>query len=168
MIRSIVLSSAIMIVCAYLQSTVVQGIALFGVIPDFAMIVLIFTSIKNGSMEGQITGFASGIATDFISKMPLGYTVFTQTVIGFVYGIFSSNIFIDILIAPFLMAFIGTIFKAILTVILSIFFSDSIMAYSFFTRDLWVEALYNAVLAPFVFFVLSLFKRFLLTERDRP
>lgn len=168
MIRSIVLSSLIMTLCAYLQSTILQKIAVFGVIPDLALIVLIFTSIKNGSMEGQISGFASGIATDFISRMPLGYTVFTQTVIGFVYGIFKSNIFIDYFIAPFLMAFIGTVFKALLTVILSIFFSGQVQAYSFFTRGLWIEGLYNAVLAPLVFFLLSLFKRFLLTQRDRP
>lgn len=168
MVRAIVLSSAIMTLCAYLQTTIVQRMALWGVIPDFALIVLIYTSIKNGSMEGQLTGFASGIATDLISRMPLGYTVFTQTVIGFVYGIFRSNIFIDILIAPFLMIFIGTIFKALLTIFLSIFFSDAVQAYSFFTRDLWVESLYNAVLAPFVFAFLSIFKKLLLTQRDRP
>jgi rod shape-determining protein MreD len=168
MIRSILLSSLIMTLCAILQSTIVQKIALWGVIPDFALIVLIYTSIKNGSMEGQVSGFASGIATDFISRRPLGFTVFTQTIIGFVYGIFKSNVFIDFIIAPFLMAFIATIFKALLTVILSIFFpGSSVKAYSFFTAELWIESLYNAVLAPFVFAFLSIFKRFLLTQRDR-
>jgi rod shape-determining protein MreD len=141
---------------------------LWGVIPDFALIVLIFTSIKNGSMEGQVSGFLSGVCSDVISSAPLGYNVFIKTVVGFVYGIFTKNIFIDILIAPFCMAFVGTLMKALLSVILSIFFSDKVFAYSFFSSGLWIEALYNAVLSPFVFAVLSLFKRFLLTERNRP
>ncbi len=167
MIRSILISTALMSLCSYLQSTVVHGMALWGVIPDFALIVLIYISIKNGSTEGQLSGFLSGITADVISSSPLGFNVFIKTVIGFVYGVFKANIFIDILFAPFIMAFLATLMKALLSIILSIFFANKVAAYSFFGQIIWLEALYNSVMAPFVFGLLTLIRPLIITERNR-
>jgi rod shape-determining protein MreD len=155
-----------MILCTFLQSTVAYKIAILGVIPDISLIVLIYSAIKNGSVDGQISGFVSGIFVDFVSSAPLGFNALIRTVLGFLYGLFSGSVFVDVFLAPFLMTFIATIAKAVATILISFLFPQISNIYSFFDHILWVEALYNALLAPLVFLFLGLFKRWLLINKD--
>jgi rod shape-determining protein MreD len=167
MIRSIVWSAVFMSIFAFMQSTICQRIAIFGVVPDIALVVLVFTSIKNGSMEGQVSGFLSGITFDVISSAPLGFNVLVRTLLGYLYGLFHQKLFVDVLIGPFLLVFTATLLKTGMGSFLGLVFPGSISFFPSLGKIVLIEALYNAVIAPVVFLILRLFKGLLLTEGRR-
>jgi rod shape-determining protein MreD len=167
MIRSITWSVLFMSLFAFMQSTILQKIAVFGVIPDIALVVLVFTSIKNGSMEGQVSGFLSGITLDVISSAPLGFNVLVRTLLGYLYGLFHQKLFVDVLIGPFLLVFTATLLKAGMGALLGLVFPGSIAFFPSMGKIVLIEALYNAIASPVIFALLGLLKGLLLTEGRR-
>lgn len=167
MIRNIVVCVALCALALVLQATLLQGVAIFKVVPDLSLIVLLFASLKNGSMTGQVAGFASGLIQDFISSAPLGFNALIRTAIGFGFGALSGKLFIDRIIFPFLFGAVASLAKALLIGLLSLIFPEQIMGYDLGDKVFWIEMGYNAALSPLVFFLLGLFKRNLVAELDR-
>ena len=167
MIRSVLFSTALLIACTFIQSTWLGAIAVFGVVPDLGIIVLIWISYKNGQVEGPISGFLSGLAEDFISTSPLGFHAFVKTAVASVTSILHGSFFIDRLLLPILLGIGGTLIKALAVGALYLIFGSVIHAYSFVSKMLWIEAAYNGLLSPLVFFLLGPLNRFLVTERNR-
>jgi rod shape-determining protein MreD len=167
MIRTIVLSSLLLILCNFIQSTWFGSIAILGVVPDLALIVLVWLSYENGFVEGSISGFLSGLAEDFISASPLGFHAFVKTATATAAGFLHGTFFIDRLFLPIVLGIVSTIFKALATALLSLFFGGAIHAYNFLDRMIWIEAAYNGIIAPLVFLLLTPLKRLLVTEMKR-
>jgi len=167
MIRSVLFSTVLLSVCTFAQSTWFGGIALFGVVPDLSIIVLIWVSYKNGPVEGPVSGFLSGLVEDFLSASPLGFHAFIRTAVAAATAMLHGSFFIDKLLLPLLLGFTGTIVKAVAAGALYLLFGSVIHAYSFVDRVLWIEAAYNGVLAPIVFLILTPMSRLLVTERRR-
>ncbi|HRY55793.1 MAG TPA: rod shape-determining protein MreD [Spirochaetia bacterium] len=167
MIRSILFSCLLLLGCGYVQSTWLSSIALLGVTPDLALLLLIWISYKNGIVEGPCAGFLSGLAEDFLSAAPLGFNAFVKTAVatcaGFLHGVF----FIDRVVLPFVLGALGTLAKALAAGFLAILFSGKLRGYDFLGKELWIEAAYNGLAAPFLFLLLSPLKRLLVTERGR-
>jgi rod shape-determining protein MreD len=138
-----------------------------GVIPDLSLIALLFTAVKNGSMEGQVVGFAGGIVEDLLSLNPLGTHALVKTVIGFVAGLLFGNFFIDSFLFPAILGAAATIAKALVLSLLSVLFPGHVTVYDFFARVVWIEALYNGLASPFVFLLLNLFRKVLVVRRNR-
>lgn len=167
MIRTVVLSTILLIVCSFIQSTWFGAIAIFGVVPDLSLVVLIWLSYKNGPIEGPASGFLAGLAEDFMSSSPLGFHAFVKTAIAALTSLLHGSFYIDRLLMPFVLAVAGTLLKAISALFLYILFGAQIHVYSIADRMLWIEALYNGLASPIVFLVLTPLSRFLVTERKR-
>ena len=112
-------------VAILLQSTLLVHVAIGGVKPDLALIVLIFVSLRKGSMVGQLTGFLSGILEDFMSVSPLGFHPLMRAVIGFLYGVFAGNVFVDPFLMPMILAIVATLLKGVLSGLVSAIFGLS-------------------------------------------
>jgi rod shape-determining protein MreD len=167
MIRTVLVGSGLIVVCLFVQSTWLHAIEIWGVIPDIGLLTLIFISYKNAGSEGQLSGFIAGAIQDFISASPLGFNAFVKALVGFLYGAIAGNFYVDKLLLPIFFGFSGTLIKAIGVSALSWIFPSHVHAYRFAERALWVEAGYNALLAPIVFLILGLFGRLLVTSRNR-
>ncbi len=155
-----------MVICILLQSTILGKIAIRGVRPDLALIVLIFVSVRRGSMVGQVSGFATGFLEDLMNVSPLGFHSLMRTVIGYVYGLLSGNMFIDPILLPIILTVIATILKGILAGIISAIFGIEASGFITFTGRLWIEVGYNGVMAPFFFALLNLFKVFKQADKE--
>jgi rod shape-determining protein MreD len=166
-IRSVILSTILLVACTFVQSTWFNGIAIFGVVPDLSLVALIWISYKNGSVEGPISGFLSGIVEDFLSASPLGFHAFIKTAVASATALLHGTFFIDRFLLPILLGIAGTLAKALAAAILYLLFGSAIHVYSFIDRILWIEAAYNGLLAPLVFLALSPLSRFLVTEHRR-
>jgi rod shape-determining protein MreD len=164
MIRTIALSTLLLVFCSYVQSTWIEAIAVFGVIPDLSLVVLIWVSYNNGLVEGPVSGFLSGIAEDLISAAPLGFNAFVKVVVSTSAGLLHGVFFIDRIALPFVLGFLGTIVKALATAFLALIFSEKVHSYDFLRLALWIEAAYNGIAAPVLFLLLSALKRILVTE----
>jgi rod shape-determining protein MreD len=141
-----------------------QKIAVAGVTPDIALVLLIFFANREGSMHGQTGGFISGLVQDFLSTAPLGFYAFIRTLTGFLFGITKGKLFVDPLMFPIVLVVLATLLKALASMFLSLLFLPDATAAAIFSSKLWIEIGLNAVLAPFLFGILKLFKIFKVRE----
>lgn len=159
-------ATVLILIVGIIQSSLLSKITSFNVIPDLALVILVYISYVNGSMVGQITGFASGFFLDFLSFAPLGFNALTRTVIGYLVGIIKGTFFLDIVIFPFLLCTSATILKAVIIAIVHFLFNANTPVYSFTGNLLWLEVILNGVSAPFVFAFLKLFKKMLEPRKE--
>jgi rod shape-determining protein MreD len=150
-----------------LQSTVLHWVALGGVKPDLALIILVFVAVRRGSMTAQLGGFASGLVEDLLSLSPLGFHAFFRATIGFLYGLSAGNIFLDPIMMPVVLTVLGTLLKGLVTSVLVALFSISAPGFRAFTGPLWIELGYNAILSPFLFALLGLIRPLRPRDRER-
>lgn len=165
-LRVTVVTLLILAACVALQSTILGWIAIGGVRPDLALIVLVFVALRKGAMVGQVAGFASGIVEDFASVSPLGFHMLLGTVIGFLAGLPSGNLFVDPLAMPILLTVTATIVKGLVSGIVSALFGLEASGFRYFAGRLWIEAGYNALLSPFLFAALNLVRMFKQSEKQ--
>ncbi len=166
MSRTIFWATAIALAAAILQSTLLARLAILHVVPDLALGVLIFTAYVNGSMAGQLTGFISGFALDFLSASPMGFNALVRTVIGALSGLMKGTFFLDTFILPMVLCALGTLAKAAIIFVLHLLFGGAVPSYSFTEPTLWIETAVNTVTAPALFALLKTFKRVLYPRKD--
>jgi rod shape-determining protein MreD len=167
MIRVIAVTTLIVAGSAFAQSTWFGAISILGVVPDLGMIILIWVAYRNGMVEGPVSGFLAGFVEDFLSAAPLGYNAFLKTIVASVASLLHGSFAIDRVFLPIAMGFTGTITKALSAEALALLFKGNLHSYSFTSRVFWIEAAYNAALAPIVFALLSLTKGLLITKQGR-
>jgi len=158
MTRSIIWTVLFCIIAAILQSTVINNIAFFNVIPDLALCVLVFSAYTNGTMTGQVSGFFSGLFYDFLSAAPLGMNCLVRTIVGAAAGIFKGQFFLDFIFMPMILCVLATILKAFIIFIVHLIMGSSIPVYSLTTPVLWIEIGLNAISAPLLFLLLRKFR----------
>jgi len=165
-LRTIISTVIALVICILLQSTILGRVAIRGVRPDLAMLVLVFVSIRRGPMVGQVSGFASGFLEDLMNVSPLGFHSLLRTVIGYVFGLLSGNVFVDPFLMPIILAVVATILKGLLSGIISAVFGIESSGFITFTGRLWIEVGYNGIVAPFLFALLNLFKAFKQADKE--
>jgi rod shape-determining protein MreD len=165
-LKAIVVAFVIMAACVALQSTILGKIAILGVRPDLALIVLVFVALRRGSMTAQVSGFAAGVVEDLVSASPVGFHMLLRTLIGFLYGIFSGNVFVDPLLMPIVLSIAATIIKGLISGLVSLLFGLQGSGFMYFAGRLWIEAGYNALAAPFLFALLNLLRVFKQAEKE--
>ena len=150
---------------AILQSTLISKIIPISAIPDLSLLILIASAWRYGSMTGEIAGFFIGICLDAMGLAPLGFHAFTYTLIGYLFGRLQDNISPGPFFLPILAAVVATILKYGGSLLLALVFglnSGAVRYISFAT--VW-EILFNAVLAPLIFFTVLFIAR--ITEGRR-
>lgn len=162
LITTLLLAAAVLV-----QSTLLRHIALAGIKPDLALIVLVFAAVRRGSMTAQVGGFLSGLLEDVLSLAPLGFNALLRTMMGFFYGLTAGSIFVDPVLMPVLLTLIATILKGLGSSLLVVIFGIPAAGFQVFTGPLWIEVGYNAVLAPFLFLPLRLLRVLAPREKDR-
>jgi rod shape-determining protein MreD len=103
-----------------------------------------------------------------MSVSPLGFHPLMRTVIGYLYGVFSGNVFVDPFLMPMVLTIIATLIKGILSGLISAIFGIASSGFLYFAGRLWIEVGYNAVLSPFLFALLNLVRVFKQSEKESP
>jgi len=158
MIRSIIWTIVFCVAAAILQSTVINMISFFNVVPDLALCILVFSAYVNGTMTGQVSGFISGLFYDFLSAAPLGMNCLVRTIIGALAGIFKGQFFLDAIFMPVILCALATILKALSIFALHLIIGQTIPAFSLVTSVFWIELGLNALSSPLLFLLLKKFK----------
>jgi len=165
-LRTTIFTVVALVICILLQSTILGRIAIRGVRPDLAMLVLVFVSVRRGPMVGQVSGFASGFLEDLMNVSPLGFHSLLRTVTGYLFGLLSGNVFIDPFLMPIILAVVATLLKGLLSGIVSALFGIASSGFITFTGRIWIEMGYNGIVAPFLFALLNLFKVFKQADKE--
>ena len=166
-LRTIVISTLLLGIAVILQSTVLRFVALRGVKPDLALIVMVFVAVRRGGMSAQVSGFLAGLLEDILSLAPVGFNALLRTVLGFFYGLTAGSILVDPVLMPVLLVLVATLLKGLLSSLLVVLFHIPALGFQIFAGPLWIEVGYNAVLAPFLFAPLRLLRALAPREKDR-
>ena len=167
--RKVILSSAVAaLFFALVQSVILSNIAILPAIPDLVLLLVVCVSLMNGSIAGCTVGFISGLIMDFASAAPLGLNAMIKTIAGFAAGKFQTSFNMQRFFIPIIAGLAATVLKAIIALILSLFFGGRVLRYGVSSPVLWFEAAANAVCAPFLFMLVNAFKQlFIIEEREQ-
>lgn len=159
--------SVLILLCFVIFETAILSNMLFlPSVPDFLLIATLYISVHNGRLFGVSTGFASGLLLDFLTISPFGLHSLLRTIIGYVAGIFNKTLNMSGVFLPILIGFSATLFKMLLIGIISVFFPDSVVPYSIFSKAFLFELAANSLLTPLVFKFLDMFSNVILLEPE--
>lgn len=139
---------------AVLQSTLLGAVAIAGVVPDLALVIIVFVAHKNGPMMGQIVGFLGGVVLDLMSLSPLGLHALIGTVIGYLYGLTRGKMFVDPIFMPIIMVVVATIIKVLTMAVAGALFRIEYAA-GLLSSKFFVELGYSSLVAPMIFALLG-------------
>ncbi|MDR1358910.1 MAG: rod shape-determining protein MreD [Coriobacteriales bacterium] len=91
------------VIALVLQLVLAPVITLFGVVPNFVLVVVIITAMHNGPVRSLVMGFALGLVLDFCSLGPLGALALVLTILAYAVsslnkGVFTGGIVVDMII----------------------------------------------------------------------
>jgi rod shape-determining protein MreD len=136
---------------ALLETTVVPFLRVLGVGPNLILLQVAAVALFRGSMAGAALGIAGGAALDLWRGQALGLFALSAGATGYLLGLLEPRLFKDNLLVPVAAALAGTVLFQGGFLLLSSFAGQSFPVGAALVRVVLPEAVYNAVLAPFVF-----------------
>jgi rod shape-determining protein MreD len=132
-----------------IQTTVVQLIAINGIVPDLILILLVFYAVKYGQIYGTVLGFIYGFLFDLITGSLLGSAMLSKTIAGFIAGYFSNENKREAYLKSYAFSLI-VLLCAVIDAIVYSFFSTIDLSKSIlvlFFEQAMLPALYTAVIS---------------------
>jgi rod shape-determining protein MreD len=153
-VRRTLLLTVVIVTALLLQTTVFADVRLLGARPELMFLLTISFAILEGPASGAVTGFAGGMAQDFLLDQPKGITALTLTLLGYTVGLLRQYIVSPSPVLPVLLVaggtFVGEMFYGLVAFLLGQL--DVTTLYLF--RVAALSAVYNAILTPLVYPVL--------------
>ncbi|HET7722658.1 MAG TPA: rod shape-determining protein MreD [Acidimicrobiales bacterium] len=75
-----------------LQTTLLARLRIFGVMPDFMLLLAVAGGITAGATRGATLGFASGMLIDLFLPTPLGLSALVFTLVGYGVGVANTGV----------------------------------------------------------------------------
>ena len=166
MVKSLFVFMIISFASVVLETAVFSNFLFLPAVPDFLLLCLLYVSLNNGSLYGSASGFISGILLDFVSASPFGLNCLLRTVIGYFSGKLSKTLNINGFLLPALAGLCATLFKALVILMISVFFPGSVLFYNLVSIEFLFTLAANALLTPLIFKFLGLFNSMLLLENE--
>lgn len=110
MLNNFLRSILIFIPLAIVQLVVLPMIAIGNIAPNLVLVLIVYTTLKNGQAYGTVLGFTLGFFLDLISGGLIGAFMFSFTLSAFITGYFYSENKIEVNTESFfflLIVFIG-------------------------------------------------------------
>lgn len=87
-------NAGLLLAAFVIQQTMAQKLAVGGILPDFILIALIYTSLAYGSLPGIIFGFSIGLLQDFYGPAThIGLNALCKSVVGFLVGLGKEGLY---------------------------------------------------------------------------
>ena len=151
-------SCVVLLFMSVFESTFLSNLFFLPAVPDLSLICVLFFSIHNGKVLGETSGFVSGLFLDFLSACPLGLNCLLRSILGYLGGIFYKTIDPEGFFTPFFLGICATIAKMLLVQFLSFLLPSVVTAYDVISLQFLFEIGMNALISPFVFAFLGIFK----------
>ena len=135
-----------------LQTTVVPLMQIGNARPDLLLLVIVSTSLVFGRVAGISIGFFSGVLWDLLTAQIFGMYTLAKLITGYVMGGFEKKVFKDNLILPVVAVFIATFIHECVLYISAFILEIKAPFWLMLGQNMLPNALYNCLLAPFVYF----------------
>jgi len=160
--RSVRLAGLVVFV-VIVQVAVFPHLRLFGVVPDLGLLLALAVGYQEGPEAGAIVGFAAGFGFDLFLETPLGLDALTYAVVGYTIGVLESGLFRSPRWMPSFLGAVGGLAGGLLFIGLGVLVGLDAVKGTQGLVTISYAALYDAILAPFVFFLV----RWVLGRDDR-
>jgi rod shape-determining protein MreD len=150
-VRRVLLLAAVILSALLLQTTVFAEINLLGAKPELMYLLTISFGILEGPASGAITGFAGGMAQDFLLDSPKGITALTLTLLGYAVGMVRQFVVTPSPLLPVLLVACGTFAGVVFHGIVSFLLGQLDTPWLYLFRVALLTAVYNAILTPLLF-----------------
>lgn len=142
-----------------LQTTVLARLSFLKVRPDLVLVVVVCFALIDGPGVGMVTGFCAGLLSDLLSDHVLGLSALVLCVVGYAAGMIRS--YLDRLATTTPMLFVGaaTAVATLMYAGLALVLGDPRISAPDVAQTLVLASLYDVVLTPFVFSVVTVLTR---------
>ena len=130
-----------------LHTTVLSRIRLWGVMPDFMLLVAVAAGITAGPTRGAALGFTSGMLIDLFLPTPLGLSALVFTLVGYGVAVANTGVLRAAWYIPVLTAGAASICGVVLYALAGSALGERMVNGHLVTIAL-VVGVWNAVLAP--------------------
>jgi rod shape-determining protein MreD len=155
--------AALIVVIVVVQVAVFPHLRLFGVVPDLGLIVALAVGYQEGPEAGALVGFAAGLGFDLFLETPLGLDALTYAIVGYGIGVLEVGLFRSPRWLPSFLGAVGGLAGGLLFIGLAVLVGVDAVKGTQGVVTVSLAALYDALLAPFVFFLV----RRVIGRRDR-
>ena len=138
---------AIIFINFVMQTSVWPQLAIFGAMPDTAVIFIVSYGFLRGDVEGAIFGFSAGLLQDVFSGGPIGMFALFGMLIGYVSGKPFRDFFNDNYFLPFFIVLIAILFQQMAIYISSFLFLGHLNLAHFAWTIILPTVVYTASLA---------------------
>ncbi|SDK58189.1 rod shape-determining protein MreD [Natronincola ferrireducens] len=145
----------IIVLNLFLQSTVLQFIKIYNVIPNTALILVVCFAINIAKDKSALIGFIMGILQDILFGKVIGINALVYMLIGYFISLTNKNIFKENYIIPFLFTSLATMFYYGVSLFFIYFLGFNLQFLNIFKISLIIEILYNAIISLFVYAYVS-------------
>lgn len=114
-----VIFAILIVVLAFLQTTVVPMGRIIGITPDLVLVALFLWSAQREPREGLLWAFGVGIFVDFLTLTPLGTTALGYLPVAAIGWVGRSRFFQSGLLFPLLMTLVATVAHSLTVFIVS-------------------------------------------------
>jgi rod shape-determining protein MreD len=135
------------------QVAVFPHLRLFGVVPDLGLIVALAVGYQEGPEAGAIVGFVAGFGFDLFLETPLGLDALTYAIVGYGIGVLESGLFRSPRWLPSFLGAVGGLAGGLVFIGLGVLIGLDAVKGTQGVITISYAALYDAFLAPFVFFL---------------
>jgi len=164
MMKKCFLFCIVILVNFIIQFTLLQHLKILGVIPNTALILVVCFAILQGKKDGAIIGFFLGILQDVYVGNVIGANALSYMLIGYGMGNLEKFIFKDNFLNPVFFTAIATIVYSVLFFFILYMIGYSIHIAMLFQISLFIEMIYNGVLAIFFYKLVLRFMQYLKSE----
>ena len=150
----IVVVTTIIIINFVLQSTIWPQLAILGVTPDTALVLVVCYGILRGDIEGAIFGFFVGLTQDLSS----GFFIGLFALLGFLIGYFSGKPFKDFFkdnyFLSFIIVVIASIFHQLVLYVTTILITGQLEFFHYARIIILPKIIYTASLSIIIYSIL--------------
>lgn len=140
-------------VIVVIQVAVFPHLRLFGVVPDLGLIVALAVGYQEGPEMGAIVGFVAGLGFDLFLETPLGLNALVYASVGYGIGVLESGLFRSPRWLPSFLGAAGGLAGGLLFIGVGVLVGVDAVKGTQGVITISYAALYDALLAPFVFFL---------------
>jgi len=92
-----------------IQSTVLDAVRIFNIIPNVMIVFVVCTAFLRGSIEGAVVGFFMGLVQDMLFGLMLGFYALLGMYLGLVVGLINRRLYRDNLLVIVFFTFVSSI-----------------------------------------------------------
>lgn len=146
----------IVLVNFLIESTILQHVSIFGVVPNTTLIIIVCFALLAGKRTGSILGLILGLLQDIFFYDVIGVHALIYFVIGYIIGLTDKKVFKENLFLPFVFTAISTFAFHFMYYVFMYFLSVNVDFIKLIKNIVVIEIIINSFLS--IFFYKQLLK----------